>query len=81
MLKLGYDDLISFLIPNDPIERRGTLLVALVRYILMPSFGLISVKLLSFFGLIPDNPICHLALLIQSVMPPAQNIVHTYLLY
>ena len=47
--------------------------IAVTRLLLMPLAGL--ALYLAARGLLPRDPLCHLAVLVQAAMPPAQNLV------
>ena len=46
-----------------------------VRLILMPMATMAIVGTLAALGLLPDDPICRLVLLVEGSMPTAQNLV------
>ncbi|CAD7699034.1 unnamed protein product, partial [Ostreobium quekettii] len=62
------------LLPADALESRALLLVSIVRLFVMPLVGLAAAWTLSVWGLLPQDPICCLAVLLQCVMPSAQNL-------
>lgn len=66
---------LSQLTPQAAWEWRAMLSVAAVRFVLLPSAttGLVLAALR--FGLLPAEPVCAFMLLLQSCMPPAQNLV------
>ncbi|GMH43819.1 hypothetical protein BSKO_11753 [Bryopsis sp. KO-2023] len=66
--------LFRFLIPEDVFERRAIVLVSFARFFAVPIVGLASVKALASFGFLPPDPVCHMAILMQAAMPPAQNL-------
>lgn len=68
----------SSIIPTDVFEQRALIVVALARFVLMPCLGIASVMGLSLIGAMPWDPVCHMCILLQSAMPPAQNLVGTY---
>lgn len=45
-----------------------------VKFVALPVMGAAAIKSLASLGLLPANPMCLLALLIQCVMPPAQGL-------
>jgi len=63
----------SGLLPAEPSERRALVAIAVTRLLLMPLAGL--ALYLAARGLLPRDPLCHLAVLVQAAMPPAQNLV------
>ena len=63
------------ILPRDPIERRVLGTVGFVRLALMPIASLAIVGALTALGVLPDDPICRLVLLVEGSMPTAQNLV------
>ncbi|CAD7701047.1 unnamed protein product [Ostreobium quekettii] len=63
------------LLPADALESRALLLSSVIRLFVMPLVGLGLVSSLSSMGLLPKDPVCLLAILLQSAMPSAQNLV------
>lgn len=56
-------------------ERRYLLVVGVVRLLLVPAATCGVVLTLRQYSLLPNDPVCLLTLLVQSAMPPAQNLV------
>lgn len=65
----------SVLVPATRWEWRQLVATGVVRLLLMPLVGLASVHHLSRWGLLPASAACKMALLVQSCMPSAQNLV------
>ena len=65
----------DLLIPATRWEWRQLISTGVVRLLLMPLVGLISVHHMGKFGLLPTSAACTMALLVQSCMPSAQNLV------
>ena len=63
------------LLPQDPYDRRTMWVVWVVRSLLTPLVGLAIVGVFSRLGILPADPVCRLAILVQSCMPSAQNLV------
>ncbi|KAL3147311.1 hypothetical protein ABBQ32_002796 [Trebouxia sp. C0010 RCD-2024] len=63
------------ILPRDHVERRVLGTVGFVRLILMPMASMAIVGTLAALGLLPDDPICRLVLLVEGSMPTAQNLV------
>ena len=63
------------LVPASRWEWRQLLSTASVRLLAMPLVGLASVHQMSAWGLLPQSAACKMALLVQSCMPSAQNLV------
>lgn len=63
------------ILPRDHAERRVLGTVGVVRLILMPMASMAIVGGLAALGLLPDDPICRLVLLVEGSMPTAQNLV------
>lgn len=63
------------LFPADVFEQRALILVSIARFAIMPVVGIVSVMILSLLGALAWDPTCHLSVLLQSAMPPAQNLV------
>eukprot|EP00879_Flechtneria_rotunda_P019334 GHRR01020306.1.p1 GENE.GHRR01020306.1~~GHRR01020306.1.p1 ORF type:complete len:377 (+),score=128.84 GHRR01020306.1:1633-2763(+) len=66
---------LSQLKPSAAWEWRAMLAVAVVRFVLLPSVTTAIVLTALHFGMLPADPVCAFMLLLQSVMPPAQNLV------
>jgi predicted permease len=73
--KRGPMNLSKLLIPATRWEFRELIATSIVRLLLMPLVGLASVHHLSRWGLLPASAACKMALLAQSCMPTAQNLV------
>lgn len=58
-------NLLRILLPADEIEARMFACVATVRLLLMPAISLLLVRGLGMLGLLPQDPVCTLALLVQ----------------
>ena len=65
----------GLLVPATRWEWRQLISTGAVRLLLMPLVGLASVHHLSRWGLLPASAACKMALLVQSCMPSAQNLV------
>jgi hypothetical protein len=61
--------------PQGAWEWRLLVVVALVRFVAMPAVAGALVYAGVQLKLLPDDPICWFVLLLQGVMPPAQNLV------
>lgn len=66
---------LRLLFPSEPLEQRVLFSVGFVRMILMPLTGIALLKVLLWLGALPPDPLCHFVILLQSAMPPAQNLV------
>lgn len=66
------------LLPVDVFEQRALILVSIARFVIMPVIGIVSVMMLSLCGALDWDPVCHLSMLMQSTMPPAQNLVSVH---
>jgi auxin efflux carrier family protein len=73
--KRGSMNLRTLLIPATRVEFRQLISTSVVRLLLMPLIGLASVHHLSNWGMLPASAACKMALLVQSCMPSAQNLV------
>ncbi|KAK9807714.1 hypothetical protein WJX72_007038 [[Myrmecia] bisecta] len=67
--------LFRFFVPSDAINRRVLAAVALVRCVCMPMATLGIVAGLNRLGMLPADPVCQLAIMVQGAMPSAQNLV------
>jgi hypothetical protein len=65
----------GLLIPRTRWEWRQLIATGVVRLLLMPLVGLASVHHMARWGLLPASAACKMALLVQSCMPSAQNLV------
>ena len=65
----------ALLVPQSRWEWRQLVATGVVRLLLMPLVGLATVGGLAQWGLLPPGPACRMALLVQSCMPSAQNLV------
>ena len=65
----------GLLVPATRWEWQQLISTGAVRLLLMPLVGLASVHHLSRWGLLPASAACKMALLVQSCMPSAQNLV------
>jgi len=66
---------LKLLLPSDALEQRTLVAVCIVRFLLMPLVGIGLVMGMLHAGLLPQDPICHFAVMLQSAMPSAQNLV------
>jgi hypothetical protein len=66
---------LSQLRPRAAWEWRAMLAVAAVRFVLLPSINTVLVLAALRMGLLPPDAVCAFMLLLQSAMPPAQNLV------
>jgi hypothetical protein len=65
----------DMLVPASRWEWRQLVSTACVRLLAMPLVGLASVHQMGAWGLLPASAACKMALLVQSCMPSAQNLV------
>lgn len=65
----------SILLPASRWEWRQLVSTSVVRLLLLPVVGLLSVHYMCLWGLLPASAGCKMALLVQSCMPSAQNLV------
>eukprot|EP00887_Chlorella_sp_A99_P007237 scaffold2.g7237.t1 len=69
----------ALLLPADGVEARALAVIALARFLLLPLATLSTMRLLGAAGLLPGgaaaDPLLLLVLLVQAVMPSAQNLI------
>jgi hypothetical protein len=65
----------TMLLPASRWEWKQLVSTAVVRLLLMPVVGLLSVHYMCLWGLLPASAGCKMAVLVQSCMPSAQNLV------
>jgi len=69
---LNWRELLS---PQSKLEVAALLIVLIVRFLVVPFAGLGLVSVFQNLNWLPNDPICYLVVLVQAVMPSAQNIV------
>lgn len=62
-------------LPRDALEVRILATVGVARLLLVPSAAFCIVEGLAAVGLLPNDPVCKLVLLVEGSMPTAQNLV------
>lgn len=67
--------LLKVILPRDALEARVLTTVAVVRLILMPLASMLLITALASAGILPKDPVCQLALMVEGAMPSAQNLV------
>ena len=65
----------ELLAPKSKLEVAALLIILVVRFLVVPFAGLGLVSLFQGMSWLPNDPICYLVVLVQAVMPSAQNIV------
>ena len=63
------------ILPRDALETRILATVGIARLILVPAAAFVIVESLAAIGLLPNDPVCKLVLLVEGSMPTAQNLV------
>ena len=69
---LDWKELLS---PKSKLEVGALVITMVVRFLVVPFAGLGMVNLFQSLNWLPQDPICYLVVLVQAVMPSAQNIV------
>ena len=75
MRKKGRFHWLKAILPSDRMEARVLGTVWVVRLLMMPLVSMALVGGLSALGVLPNDPVCHLVLLVEGSMPTAQNLV------
>ena len=65
----------ELLSPKSKLEVGALVVILFVRFLVVPFAGLGLVSLFQGMNWLPQDPICYLVVLVQAVMPSAQNIV------
>lgn len=63
------------ILPRDALEARILATVGVARLLLVPAAAFAIVEGLAAAGLLPNDPVCKLVLLVEGSMPTAQNLV------
>ena len=61
--------------PRDATEARILATVGVTKLVLAPAVAFLIVEGLAMIGLLPNDPVCKLVLLVEGSMPTAQNLV------
>jgi len=69
---LDWKELLS---PKSKLEVGALIITLFVRFLVVPFAGLGIVNVFQTMKWLPNDPICYLVVLVQAVMPSAQNIV------
>jgi len=69
---INWKELLS---PQSKLEVAALIIILIVRFLVVPFAGLGLVNLFQTMNWLPQDPICYLVVLVQAVMPSAQNIV------
>merc|ERR1711904_69358 len=65
----------ELLSPKSKLEGYALIITLFVRFLVVPFAGLGMVSAFQSMNWLPQDPICYLVVLVQAVMPSAQNIV------